>query len=281
MAKRIKSRHAVQALAVGVAACLGIDQAHAVITYTIGGTVGVDLEDGWSLTIDGANDPRALVGNIKLIPASGPTINTVCTDVSGTVYLGSQYTYEVKSFASAPASGLSPVWGFDNGGVPYDTTTKTYGPYDHATANAAIQNAAYIFALHSSVLIGASLSDKAALQLAVWTALYDTGSGINWTTEIASGRFHAGVGTSGDGAALTTALGWLNSALGTTGTAAHQQYSGNLLIPNPEIQHGLIPQEMLLTPTPVPEPTTILAGLLLLLPFGASTLRFVRKHKAA
>ena len=33
--------------------------------------------------------------------------------------------------------------------------------------------------------------------------------------------------------------------------------------------------------TPVPEPTTFIAGALLLLPFGASTLRMVRKKRAA
>jgi hypothetical protein len=33
--------------------------------------------------------------------------------------------------------------------------------------------------------------------------------------------------------------------------------------------------------TPVPEPTTIIAGALLLLPFGASTLRILRKNRAA
>jgi hypothetical protein len=33
--------------------------------------------------------------------------------------------------------------------------------------------------------------------------------------------------------------------------------------------------------TPVPEPTTMIAGALLLLPFGASTLRILRKNRAA
>jgi len=32
---------------------------------------------------------------------------------------------------------------------------------------------------------------------------------------------------------------------------------------------------------PVPEPTTLIAGALLLLPFGASTLRLLRKNRAA
>ncbi len=34
-------------------------------------------------------------------------------------------------------------------------------------------------------------------------------------------------------------------------------------------------------PTPVPEPTTLVAGALLLLPFAASTLRFVRRNRRA
>jgi hypothetical protein len=33
-------------------------------------------------------------------------------------------------------------------------------------------------------------------------------------------------------------------------------------------------------PTPVPEPTTMIAGALLLLPFGASTLRVLRRRTA-
>ena len=34
-------------------------------------------------------------------------------------------------------------------------------------------------------------------------------------------------------------------------------------------------------PAPVPEPTTMIAGALLLLPFGASTLRMLRTSKTA
>jgi hypothetical protein len=34
-------------------------------------------------------------------------------------------------------------------------------------------------------------------------------------------------------------------------------------------------------PAPVPEPTTMVAGALLLLPFGASTLRMLRKKQTA
>ena len=40
-------------------------------------------------------------------------------------------------------------------------------------------------------------------------------------------------------------------------------------------------QEFFLLTTPVPEPTTLIAGALLLLPFGASTLRILRRKHAA
>lgn len=40
-------------------------------------------------------------------------------------------------------------------------------------------------------------------------------------------------------------------------------------------------QDMVVSITPVPEPTTLVAGALLLLPFGMSTLRRLRKHGAA
>lgn len=46
------------------------------------------------------------------------------------------------------------------------------------------------------------------------------------------------------------------------------------------LQHGLSGY-MFTAAAAVPEPTTVVAGLLLLLPFGASTLRFVRKHRMA
>jgi hypothetical protein len=39
-------------------------------------------------------------------------------------------------------------------------------------------------------------------------------------------------------------------------------------------------QEFFLLGTPVPEPTTMIAGALLLLPFGASTVRILRRKSA-
>ena len=53
----------------------------------------------------------------------------------------------------------------------------------------------------------------------------------------------------------------------------NDQYAGNLLTPSPASQYGLLAQEVLSDVTPVPEPTTLIAGGLLLLPFAASALR--------
>ncbi len=277
--KTYKSKLAVRALVIGAAAVVIAGEARAT-NYTIAGTYGApgsngattDLESGWNLKIDSTSINGALVGDIKLVPAAGPTIHTVCVDIQGEVYLGQSYNYVLKTFASDPQYGIDPVgWGAAN---------TPGSPLNAASANAAIQNAAHIFALHSSALSGSNLSDKAAVQIAVWAALYDTGSGLDWTTALnfsSSARFHAS--NSGDAAALATAINWLTTDLGSTGTLAHTQYSGNLYEPDPNYQHGHIAQEFLATPTPVPEPTTVLAGMLLLLPFGASTIRHIRKQR--
>jgi hypothetical protein len=50
---------------------------------------------------------------------------------------------------------------------------------------------------------------------------------------------------------------------------------------NPGGWFGVRAESLTITGTPVPEPTTIIAGALLLLPFGASTLRILRKNRTA
>ena len=271
-----KSKYWVQTLAVALAVAGAANQARATL-YKIGGTVGTDLQSGWNLNIDGNQDGggNALVGNIKLIPDTGSTINTVCLDVRGTVYLGQKYDFLTKSFNGQ--DGLNPNWGWGNGpGNPALT------PAQKVIASAAIQNAAYVFDKHSLVLTGTSLSDKAALQLAVWEALYDTGNLLGYsfaTTGAAAtaGRFEA----SGSSLAVATALDWLTADLGLDGKKSHKQYSGDLLQPWLNGSANTAAQEMMGTLAAVPEPSTIIAGALLLLPFGASTLRFVRKNRAA
>ena len=231
----------------------------------------------------------ALAGGIAITKVAGGTqpdgfpasYTTVCTDIGGTVYLGNTYGYDQTGFAGQ--TGVRPNWGLNayDGGAGVGLVGEQ---------QEAIQNAAHIFYTHFSVLNGISTTDKAALQLAVWAAAYNTGlsgsvAGFSYSSGSgigslsgSGGRFTA---SGGDQAAINEAASWLVGLDGNYGLA------GNLLYPDPTYQNngdGLPVQELLIRTqdsTPVPEPTTMIAGALLLLPFGASTLRFVRKNRAA
>ena len=50
---------------------------------------------------------------------------------------------------------------------------------------------------------------------------------------------------------------------------------------NPGGWFGVRANDLRISGTPVPEPTTLIAGALMLLPFGASTLRILRRNRAA
>jgi hypothetical protein len=215
-------------------------------------TVGYGgLDGGWALGIgaQGASAPTPsgshLVGGILMTPDAGQKINTVCTDISAVLYLGSSLDFIAVPFEGQ--TGYNPNWGYTAG--------------DGANA---IQNAAWLFDKFKSALTldNTVTTDKTALQLAVWEVLYDTGN----TYSITGGRFQA----SGTQAVMDRAAVML-SAL-----PRQQNYVGYLLQPA-----NAANQEVFFGVTPVPEPTTMIAGALLLLPFGASTLRFLRKNRTA
>lgn len=106
--------------------------------------------------------------------------------------------------------------------------------------------------------------DWAALQLAVWDVIYNTDA----SGAVTGNRFSVtSAGSSGAWAEAQTCI----SALPDT-----QGYVGYLLKPT-----DTTAQELFIDVTPIPEPTTMVASLLLLLPFGASTFRLVRKARVA
>jgi hypothetical protein len=242
-------------IAVSLAALGVVNQANAT-WYTIGDG---GLEWGWNLNIDGFQHGGG-VGGIEIKPTDGlgNTYITVCTDISGNVTLTSKYDF--KSIPFKGQYGLNPNWGYKS-----DTTA------DPDKAYAAIQNAAYIFDKNKDVLYATGTGStvyKAALQLAVWEALYDTGNpaGFSFTKP---GRFEA----SGSSAAASIALDMLKALPSTT------EYSGNLLQTFIGTEPNIAVQELIGILTPVPEPTTVLAGALLLLPFGVITLGKMRKNR--
>jgi hypothetical protein len=243
----------------------GINARAAYVNYVIGNG-GLET---FNITWDGTTE-NALAGGIKLTQPSASglghqgglpqTYFSVCTDIGGTLFLGYSYGYSQPQVFNGH-NGVDPSWGTDN----------RYALASAANAASAIQAAADIFYQHSTVLTSGSLTDKAALQLAVWEALYDTTAG-SASYNLASGRFSV---NAGDLAARTEAQSWLSQV------NASARYAGFLLIPDPVQQYGLPGQEVFYNVSPVPEPTTMIAGALLLLPLGASLLRFPRQDRAA
>jgi hypothetical protein len=196
---------------------------------------------------------------------------TLCTDISGTLYLGYTYSYATPVTPFNNQAGVDPTWGADNASTPPHAI-------DPASASAAIQNAAYVFYHYGGLTAGGitgSTEQMAALQLAVWAALYDTTSSGNVEFNSTS-RFWVSGGS--DPAAITEAASLLQGLDGS------YSYKGFLLYPDPPnggnngIGQSDPPQELFIA---VPEPSTIIAGALMLLPFGASTIRILRRNREA
>ncbi len=185
-----------------------------------------------------------LAGGIQISKASGgaglpDSYTTVCTDLGGALYLGQTYSYDAP-LKFTGQQGVNPNWGVN--------------PDD---ASLAIQNAAYVYYSHRSVFAGSDVSAMAGLQLAVWEALYNTGD----AGTVTGSRFQV---SGGDAAAIADANSFL------AGLDGSYNYQGYLLYPDPVYQNnanGEPVQELLIGAgdfTPVPEASTLIAGLFLL-----------------
>lgn len=181
------------------------------------------------------------------------SILTFCTDVG--VNWTSPNSYTAVQFGGQ--TGVNPAWS----AVPQ-----------------AIENASFIYNTYfanGSPINGLTADQYSGLQLAIWKVLYDTTSGgtiVN--TAFDTGNLMAnGFGTT----AMADALTYVNDVNTARNNSTFIVYSDTWLKPDYNNTQGLIYNNT----TPVPEPTTLIAGALLLLPFGASTLRFVRKNRKA
>jgi hypothetical protein len=261
----------VRSLAVVVAIVACVFNASADVYYKIGGTS--DLQqfniDFNSKTYDNVNAGGEQISQT----GTGHTVNnsmplnyvSVCVDFLGSLYVGSTYAYTAPAISFAGQSGIDPNWN---------------------NPTIAIQNADQLFLTHGDLGSGGmgtggstmSVEDMAALQLAVWMSLYDTGVNGQVTVNSSSEFYMSISGNSGkDTAAITLAESWVASLTG------NYHNVGSLLQPDPTLGYqgnkdNQDPQELLFSS--VPEPATILAGALLLLPLGVSTIRNLRKSKA-
>jgi hypothetical protein len=265
-----------------------------VVKYTIGDG---GLE-GFNVGMDGASYSGALAGGISI--TQNPVANssaapqsyvTVCTDIGATLYLGTTYKYNTPTSSFSGLTGIDPTWGAAN-----TTANVIANGVNAANAAQAIQNAAYIFNTFGNLTstgMSGSVSQLAAIQLAVWTALYDT---------TANGSISTGAGarftfSGGDATAISDANTYI-AAINASAAAGAFGIGGSLLVPTGAPldaqgnRDGQPPQELLLGasgfgPGPsevlpsVPEPATMFAGFLLLVPFGASIIRSLRSRKNA
>jgi hypothetical protein len=142
--------------------------------------------------------------------------------------------------------------------------------------DSGIQNAQFLWRVFSPTIIASGTADQGAgLALAMYEALYDsTGYG---TTASGDGKFYVTSGLSGGVlTAYNTYLGALNTASSAANVSAN--LGSGYVLRSTETGAG---QDLIWDVSPVPEPTTMIAGALLLLPVGASTLRILRKNRAA
>lgn len=231
-------------------------QAKADISYQISDysmeNVSVSINGGGSYA-------NVLAGGLGILEtgSSGSTGNApssyvaLCTDLGGTVYFGNTYTYSAPVSTSPAPAGYtgSPAW--------------NQQPY-------ALENAATLAAVYGSAVTPGNLAQSAGLQLAVWTALYDsTGVGVVNT----AGAFQVAAGS----AAYTDMNIYLTDLISLT------PISAEILLPDPAGSpqgnaDGNPPQGLLLV-APVPEASSTLAAGILLLSLGVCSSRSFRKSR--
>jgi len=193
-------------------------------------------------SVDGTIDVKAGVYNL-IVGGTGPTQIGGVTTPSYCVDVSRQQVmgqlYQNYSYASITSAPLTPAGPMS--AAQATIVEKLWTAYDGTSAGA----------------------NAAALQLAIWEEL-GNGSIVN-----------------------TYSTGYTVTASGSTQTAAQAMITSvktgandNAVPANLEILVSTTGQNYLVPNTvPVPEPTTLIAGAMLLLPFGASTLRTLRRNR--
>ncbi len=199
------------------------------------------------------------------LPTSG-SLWATCVSPAGSLDW-QPHTYDVENFAKANPGHDPNAWTSGNG--------QLWG----------IQNANYLFTTLSGQILsggiggqsGSGKDQGAALALAMYAALYNS-TGYN---KLGGNAFKAPDLT---GNVLNDYTDDLNALLGASLTPV----DGSLLTADPAGQSGAGQDQIFISTasqahviTPVPELSTIFAGALMLLPFGVSTLRIMRKNRMA
>ena len=193
-------------------------------------------------------------------PSAPNPLYSVCLSPAGLLD-GGTYTYTAEPFNTATPGIYPSQWAVGTGGQPY-----------------GINNAAYLWSTYGSGILSAQDSTAAAaLEFAIWTALYDsTGYGklgnsyftinsLGGDTLTDYNKYLSGLTTSGFSGGFT---GDILEGTGAVAGGADSGQSQEFFLLQPASQL-----------TPVPEPSTVVAGAMMLLPFGVSAVRIVRRNR--
>jgi hypothetical protein len=208
---------------------------------------------------------------------SGGVFNVLTTPTGGSPNLGNFGTFCIEKNEFVAVFGSSYRYFINDGAVAGGNGGQTL-PNDPVTGLAKDRisiGTAYLYSQFRAGAIGVTAAQKTDLQLAIWyleneiTSLDDGPGGL-----IGSGTAYYNLAKTGTSTDDTTVF---NASLGAYGVVAlnlFQDSNNNGIYDAGDVakqdQLGI-----------VPEPGTLIAGALLLLPFGASTIRILRKNRQA
>ncbi len=189
------------------------------------------------------------------------TFQTFCIEYQEEFGPGNTYQYKMNTGAVAGGAGVDAI--DPNTGLPMD--------------NISI-GTAYLYSQFRNGGLGTLTASQAGqVQNAIWYLENEITFAQLSTMNGVDGTYYYNLAKTGTGKNDTTVF---NDSLGAYGVIALNLFNGAYYtdVQNPSGQTYELNQDQLAI---VPEPTTMIAGALLLLPFGASTLRILRRNRAA
>jgi len=241
----------------GLLGVLSVPAAHAAFDGTINISGSAGTYGGGPFNLDVTSGLNGVVGGNGLTGAAGSAFRTFCIEYNEHITLPGNYNANLNTQAEHGSGGPNP------------------DPISLATAWLYSQFRAGTLAASVSFYNTGTYADNAtgnnSLQQAIWWLEQETsafGVGAPSGSELSFNNYLVTTAVLATGAADADAARLID-ANGAYGVFALNLYSGTTTYN----------QDML--SIAVPEPSTIVAGALLLLPFGASTIKILRKKRAA
>jgi hypothetical protein len=235
-------------LAIGLASLLAAPAAQASIISS-GTVVMTDLPPSWP----GGPFQAKVTSGLSVLTAN--PFQTFCIEYTETITLSTAITYAADLNTEAVDGSGGPN--------PDPVSRATAWLYSQFRAGTLDDVTAYTY----------NDTGNVSLQQAIWWLEQETDAYTSGTHKAPTGSESAWNNYLVAAAVTATGAGTASNARTIDANGAYGVYALNLYSPT-----GAKVQDMLAI---VPEPTTYLAGALLLLPFGASTLRILRKKNEA